>query len=202
MIAFENVSKSVIIHGEERLVLSSVNIHIPSDQRIALFATSKEELRILIELLAGIVLPSSGRIIRKARVSFPVGYLGGFDGQLTVRRNVAHVARLYGADPEALVEHVERIAYFGAAFDRPFRDLPQAGKILISHIVAYSISFDLYLLNADPGRVPKEIREIAWNFFEARARTCGMIVATDNQKFAREHCQMRLLLHDGQLRLA
>src|SRR5690348_16590842 len=98
-------------------ILSSVSDQLLSDRRIALLVGASREKQLVLELLAGSAVPRAGRIVRKAAVSFPVGHLPGFSRDLTVRLNVAHVARLYGADVRRTIHIVERAIAAGPAFD-------------------------------------------------------------------------------------
>lgn len=199
MIILERVTKMLLGRGSPRKVLSSVSMRIPTNRRIALLGPSHEDNKAFINVLAGHTPPDSGRVIRKARVSFPAGELIGFDSDLTVRSNVAHVARLYGADVKSTVAFVERFAKLGAAFDRRYRHLAGAEKSELGHILTYSIPFDLYLLNRD-ATSPKNLQGPAFSLLEHRlANSAGIIVAIGQPAFARTHCELGLVLHNGQL---
>jgi capsular polysaccharide transport system ATP-binding protein len=185
-------------------VLSDVNAVIPSRRRIAYLRPHAQDMLTFVNLLAGITLPSAGRIVRRARVSFPVGYIGGFTPELSLRHNIAHVARLYDAEVEAVVEFVARTGRFGRHFDMPYRDLPGPLRTQLGILTAYGIPFDLYLLTAEFNRAKgadKEFRRTLADIVAARARTSGMIVAVNDFDFARQHCDMGLILHRGQLLL-
>src|SRR6187200_2271176 len=147
MIIFEGVTKVAGGGEKKRNLLTAVQASLPSDRRIAIFARNEQDKKVFIDLLAGVVLPSAGRIVRKAQVSFPPGYLGGFTRGLSVRQNVAHVARIYGADVEAIVDFVSQISGLGKDFSKLYGELPNTKKRYLSDILAFSIPFDVYLLN-------------------------------------------------------
>lgn len=204
MIIFDQVTMTVTTHARTahartRAVLSSVNLVIPSDRRIALLGPSILDNRLFLNLLGGIILPRAGRIVRKAKVSFPVGHLGGFAAKLPVRSNVAHLARVYGADVATMVEFVERVAGLGPSFNKPFMLLSSSMKRHLGRIVGYAIPFDLYVLTEEIVRGKNKDRDISYDLFQARSRTAGMIIPTDSAQFAREHCEMALVLYGGQL---
>jgi capsular polysaccharide transport system ATP-binding protein len=203
MIVLENVSKTVLSLGQMRPVLSGVSVQIPSDRRIAIFGKSPEDRKVFIELLSGLTLPTSGRIVRLVRVSFPAGDTGGFDVDLSVRFNVAHAARLYDADVAAVVEFVRDVSELGAAFEKPFGMLDRERRRLVSRIVAYSIPFDVYLLTSEvtkrKDRNPSKDKPLA--LFEARAQTSGMIMPARTFRSAHEFCDMGMILHEGRVLL-
>src|SRR6478735_183995 len=72
MILLQEVSKHVFEDNRKEIILAPVSLQIPSHCRIALVAPSERDGEVFIELLAGVHLPSTGRIIRRAKVSFPV----------------------------------------------------------------------------------------------------------------------------------
>lgn len=205
MIIFEQVTKSVGPLFKRRHVLSSVSIKIPTDRRIALVCVKGEDKKTFIELLASIEKPSSGTIIRHAEVSFPVGQLPGFSGNLSVRLNVAHTARLYGADIAATVNLVEEMMASRAAFDRPYKDFPRNFRRLLAQVVAFALPFDLYLLTDDSLRPPTDRARRSPNaaqmLFAARGKKSGMIIPTKKFEYAREVCDLALVLQDGTLEL-
>jgi capsular polysaccharide transport system ATP-binding protein len=189
-----------VMRAEVRTVISSASLAIPSDRRIALLGPSDEDKKVLINLLGGVVLPRKGRILKKAKVSFPVGYLGGFTVDFSPRKNVAHLARLYDADVETVVDFVENTTVLGPAFDKPYKLLTGPQRRQLGRVVGYSIPFDVYVLTEEIVNGRNKENDISYHLFQARSRTAGMIIPTQNPKFAREHCEMGLVLNDGDLR--
>ena len=203
MIIFDRVEKTVGgSHAGRREVLADVSLRIPSNRRIAVLGPSETGKRIFIKLLAGIEFPTSGTIVRNARVSFPVGKIGGFSRDMSIRGNVAHVARLYGADVDEVVDFVKKVMRLGPAFDRPYREMPARKRADFNQVLSYSVPFDVYLLGEEVAAMGKrEEKTEVFSLFEARARTCGMIMATSNASFIREFCDMALILHNGNILL-
>jgi len=202
MIVLDGVTKTTGEGAKQRAMLTAARVSLPTNRRIAVLARRPGDKKTFIDLLAGLELPDSGRIVRNARVSFPAGHLGGFTTQLSVRLNVAYAARLYGADVDSVVDFVARVSRLGAAYDKPYGDLPKAAKRDFSQILAFSIPFDVYLLSDEvvrgaEKRSKNEIRAL----IEARAKTSGMIIAVADLTFAREFCEMGLVLSDGRAHL-
>lgn len=200
MIILDDVTKLAGAGASKRAVLKSAQITLPSNRRIAVFSAQPEDKKVFIELVAGLVLPNAGRIIRKARVSFPVGHPGGFTPDLSVRSNVAHVARLHEADIDTVVDFVAAVSQLGKEFDRPYGELPSASRRSLSSILAFSIPFDVYLLRDDAVRSGKNANKAVQALFEARAKTSGMIIAAHNPAFVRKFCDMGLVLIGGRVR--
>ena len=211
MIVLEDVTKTVRIHDRRKNVLSAVNIEIPSDRRIALFGPHAD-IYILIELLGGVRKPTAGRIARFAEVSFPVGVLPGLSGDLSVRTNVAHIARLYGTNVRRTLNLVEMVMDIGPRFDRPHSELDRIIRGQFAEIVSLCLPFDTYLLAND--KLVRRCRAAIAHendpdleariavLFNTRFRNAGMIIPTTDVDFARQYCDMALVIDEGRLALA
>jgi capsular polysaccharide transport system ATP-binding protein len=208
MIILDQLTKSVGPFFKRRHILSSVTVQIPTDQKIALVTQADADKKAFVELLAGHAKPTSGTITRLAEVSFPVGQLPGFAREHTIRLNVAHAARLYGAEVAHTVSVVEQVMDIGSAFDRPYADMPNKLRQALAQAVALALPFDVYLLTDDSlgrslaaGKKRRRNAIPAQLLFEARAKTSGMIIPTQNVEYARDLCDMAMVLQNGALEL-
>lgn len=199
MIILNEAGKTVGLGRSARFLLAPTNLIIPSGRRIALLGPSEEDKKGLIELLAGLVLPTAGRIIRKAQVSFPAGHLAGMSPNLSVRQNVAHIARLYGADSNEVTAFVGAALEQSPYYDRPFREFPGELRKRLGNVVTLSIPFDIYLLGDDIIHGEPTMNDKCYALFVERARDSGMIISTRKPQFALKHCDMAMLLQHGRL---
>lgn len=201
MIVFERATITVKVFKKTRMVLRQTDLVIPTDRQIALLGGSEEDKRLLINVLGGVFVPNSGRIVRKAKVSFPVGHTGGFEPELSVRANIAHLARLYDADVDTIVDFVDSVANLGPALSKAYGLLPVETRRHLGRIVAYSIPFDTYVLADGNIGGKRRHQDLSYGLFEARARTSGMIIPIRSAQFALEHCGMGLVLNQEELKL-
>lgn len=201
MIVFERAGIVTKKFKRSRTVLRETSLAIPTDRHIALICPSDEDSQIMINVLGGIYMPTCGRIVRKTRISFPVGHIGGYEAKLSVRQNIEHLARLYDANASAVVDFVESVVHLGRAMDEPYGRLPILMRNRLSRVVAYSLPFDMYILT--DGNIGGKARyeDISFALFEARACAAGMIIPMRHPKIARHFCDMGLVLSNGQLRL-
>jgi capsular polysaccharide transport system ATP-binding protein len=200
MIVFDQVSQftrgSV---GGGQPILSAVDLVIPADRRIALLGQPFEHTRTIIDLAAGLTAPSSGRITRTARISYPAGEIRMFISELSVRDNVKHIARLYAADHRAVGRFAQVAMDLGSDFDKPFGSLARDKRKIISHIIAYCIPFQVYLLTETLKRGRGGLAEVAMKLLRARIDSCGLIVPARNMEFAQEFCDAAVLLWQSKL---
>jgi capsular polysaccharide transport system ATP-binding protein len=195
------VRRKVTAFSPIRKILSNASVEIPTNRRIGLFGGSGQDIKAVLNLLGGVTVPTAGTISRLARVSFPVGHLGSFSHELTVRKNVAHIARLYDVSEKDMIKLVDRVAKLGPAFEESYADL-NAGQInRIAQIVAYCIPFDVYILSSAIPRPTNNGSDNLYELFLERTRDAGMIVPTHDPNFIKEYCDMAVILHRGKLRL-
>jgi capsular polysaccharide transport system ATP-binding protein len=200
MIILRQVTKSEKGGAE---ILSGVSMEIPSGRRIAVFSSQPAQTKTFVQLLSGMASPDSGSVTRSGRISFSIGNMAGFDAQMSVRGNVEHVARLYGADPEAVVDLCRELTAFNQAFDRPFSGLAGEQKARLNLILAYSIPFDLYLHESDltSRNARKRMGVDVLSLIEARLENAGLVIPSGNLAEACEVCDTAMLLVHGKLYL-
>jgi capsular polysaccharide transport system ATP-binding protein len=148
-------------------------------------------------MLTGMTHPSSGRIIPKVKVSFPVGHLPGYDRVMTIAKNVEHIGHLYGMDVGPFVAFVRSTLKIGAKFDGYYPALTRDERRALAYVVAFSIPFDIYVLTTDKIRAAYK----CMNLFKARRHSAGMIIPISAVAFAEEHCDASMVLHNGELQI-
>jgi capsular polysaccharide transport system ATP-binding protein len=200
MIVFDQVShftKGSV--GGGRAVLSSADLTIPESRRVALMGEPFEHTRTVIDLAAGSIAPGLGRVMRTSRVSFPAGETRMFISEISVRDNVKHIARLYAADHRVVVRFVQDAMDIGPDFDKPYGSLSRDLRKSFSHIVAYSIPFQVYVLIETLKSGKGGLIEVARQLLKARTETSGLIAPTRDMAFAAEFCDSAVVLRHNRL---
>lgn len=199
MIEFQDVSYLSPSGGGQKVLLSTVNLAIPTNTRVALLGPSESDKRILMDLLGHIIVPDQGRIIRDARVSFPSNHFIASSNSLSIRSNLEHLARLYDADPDKLSSFVEKYLELGPFFNNPYKDLPTEIRLPLSVVVTLSLPFDVYLISSDYFGPDKNLADRCLKLLITRGKDAGLIIQPRNLRFARQLCEMALVLNKGLL---
>jgi hypothetical protein len=100
-----------------------------------------------LRLIAGTELPNSGTVRRSVRVSWPLGFAGGFHPLMSGRENVHFVARVYGADVRRVTNFVEDFAELGEYIDLPFKTYSSGMMARLAFGLSMAIEFDVYLVD-------------------------------------------------------
>lgn len=186
--------------GIVRSALKRTTMSIPSNRRVALLGTSRRDLRILINLLTGAETAKQGAVERRARVSFQVGLLSGFEPSLTLTANIKHVARLYRTDPSRFLEFVNFFLDDTSIINRPFKEISEESRRRIASVVGFGLPFDTYIIDYGRGGARTQRADPAIHaLFEARIAASGLIASTSDLNFVKDYCDSALVFHDGNL---
>ena len=121
MIEFRHVCKHYPTTHGRKVVLEDFSLTLPAGAKVGVLGRNGAGKSTLLGMVAGTVRPDRGEIRRHAAISWPLGFGGSFQADLTGVQNVRFVARIYGIDTDALVAYVEDFAELGEFLDMPVR---------------------------------------------------------------------------------
>ncbi len=196
MIRFENVSKSF---PGGTAVTRDVSLDIPAGRAVALLGRNGAGKSTLLKMIAGVIHPDSGRITCRGRVSWPVGFAGGFHPDLTGAENVRFVARIYGADSRALAGFVAGFAGIGRHFHAPVRTWSNGMRARVAFGLSMGLPFDIYLVDEITAVGDAAFREASDALFTARIASAGAIVVSHSLRQLARICSAGMVLEKGRL---
>jgi len=199
MIALENVSKVYETRSGPRVVLDRISLNILPGQRLGVLGCNGAGKSTFIRLLSGAEYPSSGRIVRNMSVSWPLAFVGGFQGGLTGADNLRFICRIYDADFENALPFVESFSDLGSYFREPYRTYSSGMRSRLAFAVSMAIDFDCFLID--------EIIAVGDSRFTAKChhelftkRAGRAIVLVSHQTAViKSICDSAVLLVDGRL---
>lgn len=151
MIALQEVAKRYLVDEEPgEWVLRGVNFEIPPGARVGVIGDKAAGKSTLLRLISGVEEPTTGRILRRARVSHPARFLRNLQPLLSGRQNARFICRVSGTESgfEDRLARVEQIARLGAAFDNPLKTYTAQMKGRLSFALSWSVDFDFYVADA------------------------------------------------------
>jgi capsular polysaccharide transport system ATP-binding protein len=199
MIRFEQVSKRFRLKGGDKVILHDLTLTLPRGRSLALLGRNGAGKSTLLEMIAGSIKPDRGRIVRDARVSFPLGFAGSFHKDMTGRQNLRFVARIYGVDVEALTEYVADFAELGRFLDQPLRVYSSGMKARLAFGVSMGIRFDVYLVDELTAVGDQAFKDKSRQVFKERLRDADVIMVSHSMNQLRQYCDCGLVLENGRL---
>lgn len=199
MICLSGVSKTYGTRQGPRAVLSDVNLQMPMGQHLAILGRNGAGKSTLIRLISGAELPTSGEIVRKMSVSWPLAFGGAFQGALTGLDNLRFICRVYGVEPEDTVDFVEDFSELGLYLREPVKTYSSGMRARLAFAISMIVDFDCFLIDEIVAVGDARFqRKCHVELFQKR-RDRAMIFVSHDIGYIREHCDVAAVLLDGRL---
>jgi len=199
MIQVRNLYKRYHNHHGSDWVLRDVSFSLERGVSVGIVGRNGAGKSTLLRLIGGMDAPDRGEIIRRGRVSWPMGLSGGFQGSMTGRQNTKFVARVHG-NSEAIptvIDAVEAFAELGPAFDNPVRTYSSGMRSRLAFGLSLAFDFDLYLSDEATAVGDAAFRAKAKQAFDERIGRASLLMVSHAEGILREMCQAGIWLHDG-----
>lgn len=198
MIEFRNVSKHYNTGGGRKVLLDRLNLTLPPGSKVALLGRNGAGKSTMIGMIAGTVKLNSGEILRRGTVSWPLGFAGSFAMDLTGVQNARFVARIYGADTDALVDYVADFSELGDFMRMPVRSYSAGMRARLAFGLSMALEFDWYLVDEITAVGDAQFRKKSLSVFRDRLKDSGLIMVSHAYATLREYCTSGLVLENGQ----
>lgn len=196
---FRGVGKSYDTKKGKRVILRAADFEIPYLANVALLGPNGVGKSTFLKLIAGTEKPNSGKIDRFGRISWPLGFAGGYEKQMTGRQNVAFISRVYGIDPREAGEFVEDFADLGSYFDMPVQSYSQGMRQKLAFGLCMALDFDCYLIDEVTAVGDERFREKCQREFVARRDRAGVVMVSHSVATIRAYCDCAAVLIDGEV---
>jgi capsular polysaccharide transport system ATP-binding protein len=199
MIRLEHATKIVRMKGISKPIISDVSMVIPRGKSIGLLGRNGAGKSTLLQIIAGTLNLDSGRIVRRGKISWPLGFQGSFQGNLSGEQNVRFVARIYGVDTEELVSYVADFAELGPFYQAPVRTYSSGMKARLAFGVSMGIKFDYYLVDEITAVGDTNFKRKSQSTFKERLHDSDVIMVSHSSSTLRDYCQCGIVLEGGKL---
>ena len=199
MIRLERVSKSFRRDGVTKHILHDVSFDLPPGRNIAILGRNGAGKSTLMRLIAGTLRPDRGQILRRCRVSWPMGFSGSFHPALTGAQNTRFVARIYGRDTEALDAYVQDFAELGAFYHLPVATYSSGMKARLAFALSMGVDFGVYLVDEVIGVGDTAFRRKCAGAFRQRMDRARVLMISHSAATLRQFCDAGLVIEAGRL---
>ena len=199
MIKLDRVFKFYRTGGVLKIVLDHVSTRFESGFSYGLMGVNGAGKSTTMRLIAGTELPNSGRVKRDVRVSWPLGFAGGFHPQMTGRENVKFVARIYGADVRKTLDFVEDFSEIGDYMEVPVRTYSSGMMARLSFGLSMAIDFECYLIDEITAVGDARFQARCVETFTERRKRADIIMVSHSMQTIKDYCDRGGVLVDGQI---
>ncbi len=199
MIEIRNVTKIYRARHGDNVVLRSINAEFAAGTNFGILGANGAGKSTLLRILSGAERPDSGRVIHSGRVSWPIGFAGGFSGSLSGHENCQFVARAYGVDVDSVVGFAMEFAELGSYFEMPVRTYSSGMRARLAFALSMAIDFDVYLVDEVTAVGDARFQRKCRQAFADRSERSSIIMVSHNLSTIRSYCQRVAVLANGSL---
>jgi capsular polysaccharide transport system ATP-binding protein len=199
MIELNHVYKRYHNYHGSNWVLQDINITIPKGVSVGLVGKNGAGKSTLLRLIAGMDYADKGEIIRRGRISWPIGLSGGFQPSMTGRQNVKFVARIHGDDNDTarIIDYVEQFAEIGPAFDEPVKTYSSGMRSRLGFGMSLAFNFDVYLSDEATSVGDAAFKKKATQAFKDRVGRASIIMVSHSVGILKDLCQSGIWVNEG-----
>lgn len=200
MIHLSNVSKVLTKRdGGKVPILAPTTMSIPTNARVGIWDEDGKTKATLLELLAGALPLTSGRIVSSARISPPMKMHSMIEPQLSGLDNIAFVARVYGEDIDRTIARVDEFSEIGGILADPVNTYAPDTRAIFGISLCLSIPFDCYLADDMLLIGPKWFKDKCEAFLRDDGVNAGMIFVSARARQLSAHCDAFLVYRNHRL---
>ena len=194
MIEFRNVSKAYKIKNDKNIILDNVSFKFPESKNIGVLGVNGAGKSTLLRLIAGSEYADSGKIIRKGRYSWPLGFAGSFHAQLTGIENLRFACRIYGCDIKYVTEFVKDFSELGKYIDEPIKTYSSGMRSRLAFALSMAIDFEVYLVDEIMGVGDTGFKKKCRAAFEKKRENSSIIMVSHSMDTIRDYSDVAFLL--------
>ncbi len=196
-----DIVKEFDTEGHTRRVLDGVSFSVGMGERIAILGRNGAGKTTLIQVLAGVQRPTSGNVRRGLSLSWPLGFAGGFEGELTGADNIRFISRLYDAPMRDTFEYVADFSELGSQLNLQVKYYSSGMRMRLAFALTLAIRFECLLIDEVIMVGDRRFQQKCHDELFINRKNCAMIVAIHSVEFVREYCKKVLILKDGRGRV-
>lgn len=198
-LVLNNISKVYETRMGHHKVLDNVNLVVKEGEKVGILGRNGAGKSTVIRIISGVELPTSGDVIRKMSISWPLAFGGGFQGSLTGVDNIKFICRVYGAPIEPAIQYVEEFSELGIYLNEPVKKYSSGMRARLAFGISMAIEFDCFLIDEIVAVGDTRFQEKSnIELFEKR-KDRAMIIVSHNADFIKAHCQHAAVLVKGVL---
>jgi len=130
--------------------LDGVSFEVPKGEVFAIIGPNGAGKSTMLKVLAGVLPPTSGRVIVRGMVSPLIELSGGMNHEMTGRENIVQFGTLLGREPELMRQRVDAIAEWAEIsdfLDNPVRNYSTGMTSRLAFAIATDVQPDILLVD-------------------------------------------------------
>ncbi len=181
------------------VALDGIDLTIAAGDVVGLLGRNGAGKSTLLQIMAGALIPNSGRVLSDGNISFPIGLAVSLHPHMSGAQNTKFIARIYGADSKALESFVADFAELGEKFYLPIRTYSSGMRARLLFGINMGLKFDTYLVDEVSAVGDASFREKSEYLFKERMKESGAIFISHQMALVRRMCTAGAVLEKGRI---
>ncbi|MEO1043426.1 MAG: ABC transporter ATP-binding protein [Pseudomonadota bacterium] len=194
MIELRGISKAYRIKNGWNRVFDGFDLDIGPSDHIGILGRNGAGKSTLLRMIGGAEQPDRGSINRNMSVSWPIGFSGYVQTNISGRANTKFLARVYGCDPNDVCAYVKDFSDLGSFFEEPVRTYSTGMKGRLSFALSMAIDFDCLLIDEVLATGDAAFKEKCRITLEARRENSAFVIVNHGLKVIDRLCNKVLVL--------
>jgi capsular polysaccharide transport system ATP-binding protein len=184
-----------------RRILDDISFEVAEGEKVAVLGRNGAGKSTLIKLISGVERPTAGSIEKGMLMSWPLGFAGGLEGEMTGRDNARFIARLYGKNIDDVLAFVDDFAELGRQIDIAVRNYSTGMKMRLAFALTLAVDFECFLIDEVLSVGDQRFHRKCYDALFVKRRHCSMILISHDTSIIKEFCQKALILKAGRGRI-
>jgi capsular polysaccharide transport system ATP-binding protein len=189
-----NVSKTYTSYGRNLTVFNGLDLEFPRGRNTGVIGPNGAGKSTLLRLIAGAEQPDTGYVSRDTRLSWPIGFTGAINQQLSGTANARFCARLYARDPNDVVAFTADFSGLHDVMHLPVKAYSTGMRAKFAFAMSMAIDFECLLIDEVLGVGDAEFRAKCATAMEERRARCDVILVSHNLKDVIRMCDRVVVL--------
>ncbi len=193
-IEIRNVSKTYVTRGLRRAVFRNFDLTIPRGVNFGVIGPNGSGKSTLLSLIAGSLQPDTGRVIHRMSVSWPIGYGGIVDINLSGILNSKFIARVYDKDPRQVIDFVSDFTELGDYMKFPVKTYSSGMRARLNFAMSLAVDFDCLVIDEGMSAGDGHFQLKAEKVLQERKGRCSLLYVSHNIAEVSRLCDQLLVL--------
>jgi len=200
MLEFAEVSKSFWTGERRKVILDRASFRIDLGYSMGILAPNGTGKTTLVKMMAGLEKPDEGKVYRNARISFPLGFMGGVIPRLSATENARYIARMYDLDPDYVEAFSRWVCGIEEYFDMPVGTYSAGMRGRFNFSLLLAMEFDIYLIDEGmPATTDAEFNRRAGTVLAERLKNATVVIVSHQASTLEKFARRAAVLRDGKL---
>lgn len=184
-----------------RKVLDGISFEVKAGEKLAVLGRNGAGKSTLVKIIGGVEPPTTGSVERNLFMSWPLGFSGGLEGNMTGMDNIRFIARIYRRPIDDVAAFVDDFAELGKQLYIPVMNYSSGMRMRLSFALTLAINFECILIDEVLSVGDQRFHRKCYDAVFVKRAHCAMIIVSHDVEIIRNFCKSALVLKGGRGRV-